>query len=208
MPPPGALAARELGTAVVEHRSSWVRRLPTALGEIYVKNYEYKTWASRLRDFGRRTGPFAEGRARREFAALSWLRQQGLAAPVPVAVFERRRWGWLVQSTLVTVAWPGQPASSALAELPPDRRQALAAAIGRLLHRLHRLGFRDRNFDLRNLLVQPHGGDFAIAKIDSPRWCLRRPGDAPDRLSRADWQRLLPQLAAFGVADAALRTQP
>lgn len=208
MPPAGSLAGRELGTAVVEHRSSWVRRLPTALGEIYVKNYEYSTWASRLRDFGRRTGPFADGRARREFAALGWLRQQGFEAPPPLAVFERRRLGWLVQSTLVTVAWPGQPASTALAELPPDRRPILAAAIGRLLRSLHRLGFRDRNFDLRNLLVQPRGGDFAIANIDSPRWCLRRPGDAPDRLSRADWQRLLPQLAAFGVADAARRAQP
>jgi hypothetical protein len=208
LPPPAALATRELGTAVVEHRTSWVRRLPTALGDIYVKNYEYATWASRLRDFGRRTGPFATGRARREFAALAWLHQHGFEAPQPVAVFERRRLGWLVQATLVTAAWPGQPATIALAGLSPDRRQQLAAAIGQLLHRLHRLGFRDRNFDLRNLLVQPRGDDFAIAKIDSPRWCLRRSGAAPDRLSRADWRRLLPQLATFGVADAALRTQP
>jgi len=42
-----------------------------------------------------------------------------------------------------------------------------------------------------------------IAKIDSPRHVLVRPGAREDRLSRADWARLLPQLAKFGLEQAA-----
>lgn len=80
---------------------------------------------------------------------------------------------------------------------------AVAAAIGELVGRLHHLGFRDRNLDLRNLLVQRTAEGWQIAKIDSPRWRLVRPGARIDAATRADWLRLGPQLAAFGVLEAA-----
>jgi hypothetical protein len=204
LPAPAQLAARDIGEAVVEHRSSWVRRVPTAAGWIYVKTYEYRTWADRLRDFGSRTGPLSQGRARREFDALAWQRRRGLSAPPPLAVFEWRCLGWLSQSLLVTAAWPGISAAAALPDLERPAQLALAAAIGQHLRSLHRLGFRDRNYDLRNLLVRSTNGAWSIAKIDSPRWRQRRPGADSDHLTRADWDRLLPQLDAFDLRAAAL----
>jgi Lipopolysaccharide kinase (Kdo/WaaP) family len=204
LPEPERLCARAIGEAVVEHRTSWVRRLPTAAGNIYLKTYEYPTWGDRLRTFGARTGPLARGRARREFDALAWQRQHGLAAPPPLAVFEWRCLGWLRRSLLITAAWPAPTAAAVLPTLPRVQQLALAAAIGVHLRTLHRLGFRDRNYDLRNLLVRPDGATWSIAKIDSPRFRLRRAGDRSDALSRADWARLLPQLAAFDLGSAAL----
>ena len=70
---------------------------------------------------------------------------------------------------------------------------------------MHDLGFRDRNLDLRNLLLADDRSSLAIAKIDSPRHRLVRIGEPNDRLARADWTRLLPQLDAFGIAAVALR---
>ena len=78
-------------------------------------------------------------------------------------------------------------------------RVATARAVGLFVRALHRAGFRDRNLDLRNLIVD---GD-RVTKIDSPRHRLVEPGDHDDALRRADWDRLLPQLAAFGVERAA-----
>src|SRR5690606_36891604 len=142
-------------------------------------------------------GPWRRSRAAREFDALAWMAAHGLSAPAPIAVFERRRFGLLARAVLVTAASPGTTASDCLPELPPDERFAAAAAIGAFVASLHALGFRDRNLDLRNLLVQRRpGGGWLVEKIDSPRHRLRR-GAGPDALSRADWQRLLPQLAAL-----------
>jgi hypothetical protein len=87
-----------------------------------------------------------------------------------------------------------------LPTLEATERRALANAIRRLLRELHNLGFRDRNFDLRNLLVQRTPTGWHIAKIDSPRHRLVRPGTTGDRLAAADWRRLEPQLAACAPA--------
>ncbi len=108
--------------------------------------------------------------------------------------------GLLARATLVTTAFDGTPADQLLAQLNPGERRELAQAIGRLVGRLHSLGFRDRNLDLRNLLVARDGATFVVAKIDSPRFRLRAAGRTGDDLARADWARLLPQLAVWGVA--------
>ena len=71
----------------------------------------------------------------------------------------------------------------------------MAQRVEHFVHDLHRAGFRDRNLDLRNLIVD---GD-AVCNIDSPRHRVVAPGRCEDALARADWQRLLPQLAALGV---------
>lgn len=152
-----------------------------------------------MRDFGRRTGPCARPRAVREFDALAWLRREGFAAPIPLLAAVERHLGFVVRAVLVTSAWPGEPADVALARLDAPGRMELARAIEQLLHDLHARGFRDRNFDLRNLLVARGDAGWTIAKIDSPRHRLVPPGRADDALARADWQRLRPQLATFSL---------
>jgi hypothetical protein len=47
-----------------------------------------------------------------------------------------------------------------------------------------------------------------VTKIDSPRYRLVRRGQPDDRLARADWARLLPQLEPFGIADETRAAAP
>lgn len=203
LPPVESLASRELGEAVTDHRSSWVRRLSTPIGDIFLKTYEYKSWASRFRDFGKRTGPWGAPRTRREFDALQWMWQHGLPAPLPLVALVWRQLGFVRRTTLITAAFPGQAASTLLPTLGAAERMEVGRAIGTLLGRLHALGFRDRNVDLRNLLVAREANGWQVAKIDSPRFRLVAPGFRDDPLARADWRRLEPQLAAFDlVAEA------
>jgi hypothetical protein len=152
----------------------------------------------------RNTGPFVRSRAAREFDALTWLAAHTSPAVLPCAVFEQRRCGLLVRAILVTLEGPGEPLDQVLPGFDTAARRVLAGALGRFVKRLHELGFRDGNLDLRNLLAsRDERGGWQFVKIDSPRFRLRRPGPARDRWASADWHRLLPQLAAFGVADAA-----
>jgi hypothetical protein len=205
LPVPDALWQRATGVPVTDHRTSWVRRVTAADGAaVFVKTYDYPDWRSRLRGLGKRTAPWASPRPHREFDALQWLRAKGLLAPRPLAVLVARTAGFVRRATLVTAAFPGRPASELLPELPAAERIALATAIVALVQRLHELGFRDRNLDLRNLLAAPGDGGWTVAKIDSPRHRIVAPGAAADRLTRADWRRLSPQLDAFGVGGAAV----
>lgn len=205
LPAGAGLADRTVGRPVTDHRSSWVRELSVPRGTIFVKTYEYATWADRLRDLGRRRAPWSTPRATREFEALRWQQLQGLEGPEPLAVLVWRHFGFVRRATLVTTAFPGAPADAVLPALDARSRAEVALAIGRLVGQLHRLGFRDGNLDLRNLLVRRDERGCHVAKIDSPRFRLRRPGPAEDRLARADWRRLLPQLAAFGLDEVARR---
>jgi len=200
LPGEAELASRSLGSAITDHRSSFVRRLSTTSGDVYIKTYEYATWVSRLRSAVRRTGPGTRSRATREFDALQWLRARGLPGPEPLVVLEVRRLGFLVRATLVTTAFAGEPTDQLLQRLALADREQLAAAIGRFVRKLHGLGFRDRNLDLRNLLAHRVAAGWSIAKIDSPRHVLKAPGSGLDALARADWARLLPQLERFGLA--------
>jgi hypothetical protein len=70
--------------------------------------------------------------------------------------------------------------------------------------KLHRLGFRDGNLDLRNLLLANDRSQLVLTKIDSPRYRIVRAGKAHDARARADWDRLRPQLRVFEIEDAAL----
>lgn len=197
------LGARDTGEVVVDHRSSWVRRISAGTTRVFVKTYEYASWSDRLGNWAKWTAPWLSSRAAREWAALTWLRTHGFAAPEPVACFESRRLGFLRRATLITTAFDGEAADQILPTSDASTQRDLATAIGAFVVALHERGFRDRNLDLRNLLVQQHGGQITIAKIDSPRFRLVQPGRRDDALAIADWNRLLPQLAQFGVADDA-----
>lgn len=193
---------RGFGAVVTDHRSSWVRRAASATNSLHVKTYDYPCTADRWRGAGRNTW-LAPSRAHREARALLWLLERGLGEVAPVAVAEWRtpRWlgraGFLRRAVLVTRTWPGDAAGVVLPQLAPPQRTALLDALVAHVDRLHAAGFRDGNLDLRNLLVRPGAdGSWQCTKIDSPRWHVSaRPRDAA---WRADWERLIPQLAAHG----------
>lgn len=203
LPLPAELARRDVGGVVTDHRTSWVRKLGESPREVFVKVYEYESWIHIARTLGRRTAPWQASRPTREFDALTWLGEHGLPAAEPLAVFEWRRLGFVQKAMLVTRAYPGEPADQVLGGLDPLARCEAAAAIGRFVARLHALGFRDGNLDLRNLLLRRSEAGWTATKIDSPRHRLVRPGRATDRAARADWSRLLPQLESLRLADVA-----
>jgi len=185
----------------VDHRTSWVRRVAGGGRTVFVKSYEYATWRARFGNWGRWTAPLRASRPAREAKALQWLAEHGLPSARPLLVAEWRVAGFLERATLVTAACDGAPADRWLAEQDAGDRRAGVAAIRSFVDELHRLGFRDRNLDLRNLLVRRlPDGELQVRKIDSPRFVLTRPGRADDRLARADRERLEPQLRAFDDA--------
>lgn len=195
------LSSPRHGQQVVTHRSSWVRRLRSGPGDLFVKTYDYPKARDVLRGIGRTT-VLAPSRARREARALAWLRRHGFEAPEPLGCYEARRLGVLRRAVLVTRAWPGEPLDRLLPTLAEAERDAVLVALEEFVTRLHEAGFRDRNLDLRNVLAARRGARWVLAKIDSPRFRLRRPGRTRDRLARADWERLARSL------DAALPATP
>lgn len=200
LPDASILGARDTGQIVVDHRSSWVRRVTQGTADAFVKTYEYTSWGDRLGNWAKWTAPWRRSRAARECLALTWLREHGFVAPEPLACFEWRRLGFLARATVLTAAFGGEAADQILPTADAKNRREIAAAIGAFVTAIHERGFRDRNLDLRNLLVQQQEGQITIAKIDSPRFRLVQPGRRDDALATADWNRLLPQLAQFGVA--------
>ncbi len=203
------LGDRSRGTVVTDHRSSWVRRYECNVNAFFVKTYDYPSAWDRWRGVLRNTGPWTASRAVREYTALMWMVAHELPCPAPIGVVETRHLGFLRRTILITAAFPGESVETLLPSLSATDRTALGLAIGALVGTLHRLGFRDRNLDTRNLLA--HRTDptdrsdagWCVAKIDSPRFRLRQAGSVDDALTRADWRRLLPQLVPHGLAEAA-----
>ncbi len=198
-PPWEDLTLRDFGTTVTDHRSSWVRKIRLDGGVWYFKTYTYDNIGSRLANWGKWTAPWRRSRAARECAAYAWLTEHGFPAPSNFACLETRSAGFLRRATLVSAEVPGTPADQLLATSDAQARAGIARRIGDFVRALHQSGFRDRNLDLRNLIVGPE----QIYNIDSPRYRIVRARRRPDSLARADWRRLLPQLDTHGVGAAA-----
>ncbi len=194
------LSSRHLGQPVTDQATTWVRQAQIGVYNCYIKTYDYPTWRDRGRGLARNTA-LAPSRAARELAALKWLLSHGFGGPEGLAVVEGRRLGFLRRATLVTSAWPGCPMDQLLPALSRDDRRKLLEQLDRVVLRLHRAGFRDRNLDLRNLLARRHLGSWEIVKIDSPRFRLVAAGEPDDRWARADRTRLRTSLAAAGVSE-------
>lgn len=194
------LSSPQLGAEVRSARSSWVRRLRAGDRDYFVKTYDYPGPRAALRGVFRNTF-LRPSRAAREWDALAWLAAQHFQAPAPVCVLERRQCGFLRRAVLVSRAWPGEQVDLLMARSTAAERQQLAAAVMSLVASLHERGFRDGNLDLRNLIARAGPDGWQIAKLDSPRWRLTTAARPDDRLARADWARLMPQLVTF-VPDA------
>ena len=206
------LTARSFGSTVVHHRSSWVNRICVDSLDAFIKTYKYMSWNDKLGNLAKWTAPCRRSRAAREWLALTWLNSHDLPTAKPLACWESRHFGFVQQASLLTANFDGEAADQVFANANEAKRSAVAKAIGAFVVTLHGKGFRDRNLDLRNLLIRQDNGQITIAKIDSPRFQLVRPlspsaGSPKDRLADADWQRLLPQLAKFGVANLASKAR-
>ena len=193
-----SISARNLGAAITDHRSSWVRQVPIGSHQYFIKTYEYSSWGDRWRGLGRTT-LLATSRVHRERRALDWLSKHGFAGPRARAVFERRSLGWLTRAVLVTDLWPGENMATLLPQLTDSDQLDLTIELRRFVERLHKAGFRDRNLDLRNLLARRDDDGWSLAKIDSPRHKITRGDHTDDALAHADWARLRGSLREFDL---------
>lgn len=200
----GALCSKQLGDPVTNRRSSWVRSATIRSIHLYAKTYDYPTPRDRRRGIGRTT-LLARSRAAREADALRWFDANGFPGPKPLLVAEARTFALLRRAVIVTSAWGDTDLRKLLGNCSSPPPSGLLETVARTIESWHRLGFRDRNLDPRNLLVQhnPAGNDrWLVAKIDSPRYRLRRAASTEpprDRLARQDWARLLRGLEELGV---------
>lgn len=200
---PWKLAEPELGVPVTTSRSSWVRRIRIGSSDYFAKTYVYLGARDRIRGTLRNTGPFCASRAQQEFHALAWFRAADFPTPETAGFLEERTFGWVRRALLVTAAFPGRDLASLLPRENEASRTAIAEHIGRFVARMHALGFRDGNLDLRNLLLADDRSTLQLAKIDSPKHRIVARGRREDRWTRADWARLSPQLTPFGMTEAA-----
>ena len=141
-----------------------VELLGTGAGAVVRKTYRNLglRW---LQSFGRRC------RAQREFDNLHAVARTGVGCTPARAWFERRRFGCVDESTLVTSFVAGtMTLKQALADLPRGARtrQALASAMGRLVARLHRGGFLWGTPMPRNVLVVGDPARAELAVCDTP----------------------------------------
>lgn len=203
------LTDREAGESVRQNRSSWVCRLSIADRTVFAKTYDYPSRKDRWRGLFRNTA-FARSRAARERDAAEWLAtagldgSTGLQAPEPLLVAEWRSGPLLRRALIVTGAAPGRPLDELWPDLTPSERDGIRRQLGRAVEALHAAGYRDRNLDPRNLIVESRDGTTRITKIDSPRYrviptALRILG-VGRTLARADRERLERGLRALESA--------
>lgn len=196
---PGALAAlaqgRE-GERVAGSRSSWVVRMRQGAIDCHVKTYVYPGLRDRVRGWFRNT-LLAPSRAAREVAAAQWLLAHGFAAARPLVLAEQRGFSGVRVAVVATETVAGDRLDRWLPTADESRRREVLRALAAWVEEVHAAGFRDRNLDLRNLILLP-GEPPRFAKVDSPRFVIAR-SKGPDALSRADVARLTASLAALGL---------
>jgi len=120
-------------------------------------------------------------RAARSLRGASRLAAAGVRTAEPIAFAERRRFGVPIESFLITrflsTATPLPAALPAIAARP-ERRRALAYALGDLVGTLHAAGIDHPDFKHSNLMVGP-GEEIALVDLDSlvpnrhPTWRRR-----------------------------------
>lgn len=192
-----ALARGDRGEPIVRHRSSWVVRIRLGAMDCHVKTYVYPGLGDRVRGWFRNT-LLAPSRAEREGRAARWLLARGFAAPQPLVVAERRGFSGLRVAVLATETVAGERLDRWLPTVDGGRQKDVLRALARWIDELHGAGYRDRNLDLRNILLLA-GDPPRFAKVDSPRFVITR-SKRPDALSRADVARLTASLATIGLA--------
>jgi len=182
-------------------RSSRVERFEQGGLPYFVKTYWYPGLRAPLRGAFRTTF-LAPSRAQRERRALEHLALAGLQPALFVHLEEARRLGFLRRSVLVTAGFGDRNLSQQLEQAPLDEEELWL--LGRFVRRLHESGLRDPDLKARNILLEGHGAELRIAKIDASSSWLRAPGPGWDRQRTAELGRFVKELSEAGVPRVAI----
>ena len=157
-----------------------------------------------------------ESRSARAVRGAARLSSCGVARVEPLAYAERRRFGLVVESFLLTrFCTRTDPLAAALPVIASDakRRRALAVAVGDLIGALHAAGLHHPDLKHSNLLVGP-AGEVAFADLDAlvpaRRLTWRRRVRALGQLEAyaSDLYPWLPRSDRMRFLSAYLRHQP
>jgi len=148
------------GAIVSDRRVRRMIRIPTRQGCVYLKHDRFRGPLAALRFF------VVPSRARTEWEVARRLAEQKVPTVRALAVGERRKGGFLLDSFLVTAGIDtALPLDVLLGEgrtPPPGRgrgrwRRQVVRALADVVARLHRAGFWHRDLHLGNVLAQPLG---------------------------------------------------
>lgn len=158
--------AREHRSVLKDEPSTTVELLGRGPASVVKKTYR-SSGLRLLQTFGRRS------RAEREHENLVAVARTGVRCTEALLWAARRRFGFVLESTLVTRYLPdSQTLKHVLAHLPRDShhrtRRNLAAAMGRLVAQLHAGGFLWCTPMPRNVLVLGDPANAQLAVCDTP----------------------------------------
>jgi tRNA A-37 threonylcarbamoyl transferase component Bud32 len=156
-------AGTKKGEIVKDSRTTTVAALQIAGKTIYLKRYNYQGWPYALKDL------FRSSRARRVWVAANSCDMRGIAVAPPLAYLERRRFGFLLESHIVTAAVHGEKLSIWLKRHAREfhHKRALIHTLARLLRRMHDRRIQNRDLKSDNLIVQAKDADrFRVFIVD------------------------------------------
>ena len=116
--------------------------------------------------------PVAQSRAMQEYQLLSWMREQGLAVPRPVAASYQRS-GLIYRANLLIELIPDSKDLAAILQqraITPSEWQAIGAAIAQM----HQLGVYHSDLNCRNIMLDAAG---KVWLIDFDKCSRRSPGE-------------------------------
>lgn len=171
-----------------------IYRVRTPDEELYVKHFRPSGLVGRLRQWARQLA--GRSRARKEFHFAQVLESLGVPTIEVIALGERRQWGLVHESILVSRAVPdGAPLyewieSRATAPVAPRTRRALAAALARLVADVHNAGIEHRDLHERNIILRGDpDGQFELVILDLHEL---------EAHSRLRWSRAVRELSRMG----------
>ena len=116
--------------------------------------------------------PVSQSRAMQEFQLLSWMREQGLAVPKPVAAHYRRT-GLIYRADLLIELIPDSKDLAAILLSRPITTSEWHA-IGATIAQMHALGVYHSDLNCRNIMLDGNG---KVWLIDFDKCQRRHPGD-------------------------------
>lgn len=128
-----------------------------------------------------------------EWSLLHGLVQEGLPVPRPLAARAILRGIWY-RGEILMIAVAGQPLTLATADVTGAGSRAAAAALGRIIRRLHAAGIDHPDLHVGNVLVRDRGlspRDYTIVDFDRAK---RRPRGRWMRRNLARFERSLARL--------------